>query len=211
MAKLVFTILLGALSLPVHAQLFSRESMSGAAFGGLLGGIIGHNNGRKTAEGIGIGAGAGLLLGSLAHQSRRHYYYAEPSGYYYSTPHYVYASPAPVYAPPAYRPNYAVTGVALGGVAGGIIGHNNGRKTAEGIAIGAGAGLLLGGLAEYDVRRRDQARSAGQTYYVASPAATQTAPAPAAPEQAAQPVTIINNYYNSSSPAMSGANALFGR
>ena len=43
-------------------------------------------------------------------------------------------------------------GAVLGGIAGGVIGHNNGRRTAEGIAIGAGAGLLLGTLADQAAR-----------------------------------------------------------
>ena len=40
----------------------------------------------------------------------------------------------------------AGTGAILGGLAGGIIGHNENRRGAEGAAIGVVAGALLGGL-----------------------------------------------------------------
>ena len=46
-----------ATALPVKAQLFSRDNLGSAVVGGILGGVIGHNSGRRTAEGIGIGAG----------------------------------------------------------------------------------------------------------------------------------------------------------
>ena len=189
---------------PVQAQLFSRESLGGAAAGGLIGGIIGHNNGRKTAEGIGIGAGAGLLLGALAENSRR--------DVYISTPGPMIAAPVYPYYP--VRPNYTVTGAALGGVAGGIIGHNSGRRTAEGIAIGAGSGLVLGVLAEENARRKEVVFAAP-----ASPQARALAVAPRtavpaiesqSPGSTSQSAPIISNSYASPSP-MSGANALFGR
>src|SRR2546426_11700130 len=125
---------LAALS-PVQAQLFTPESLTGAALGGLAGGLLG---GRHAGEAAAIGAGSGFVLGSLLHESR-----PEPYSYYSSYGYY----PGPVYEAYRYsRPNYAWTGAALGGIAGGIIGHNNGRRTGEGIAIGAGAGLLLGSL-----------------------------------------------------------------
>ena len=47
------------------AQLFSNNQLGGAVLGGAIGGVIGHNNNRQTAEGIGIGAGLGYLLGTL--------------------------------------------------------------------------------------------------------------------------------------------------
>src|SRR5437867_7602333 len=53
-----------------RAQLFTPEGLTGAAMGGVVGGLIGHNSGRQTAEGIAIGAGGGFLLGTLAHQAR---------------------------------------------------------------------------------------------------------------------------------------------
>lgn len=202
MKKLVLTGLIAVTLLPTQAQLFSRESLGGAALGGLAGGIIGHNNGRRTAEGAAIGAGAGLLLGALVGHSRRDrydYYYSDPAPSYYYR-----------------RPNYAVTGTVLGGIAGGVIGHHNGRRTAEGIAIGAGAGLVLGGLAEYDARRREVARAQyAQPVYVGTPATVLTT-TPVVTQAAQEPVTVVNNtynnYYGSSTPSpMAGANALFGR
>jgi hypothetical protein len=67
-----------------------------------------------------------------------------------------YPSYAPVdygYYPPS-RPNYAVGGTLLGALVGGIIGNNVHHQTWEGAAIGAGAGLLLGGAAEYAAQKQ---------------------------------------------------------
>jgi uncharacterized protein YcfJ len=197
MNKLILALLLAMQAFQARAQFFSREALGGAALGGVIGGVIGHNSGRHTAEGIGIGAGAGLLLGALAHESRRdreHDY------------GYAYAQPAPGYY--VSRPNYAITGVVVGGVAGGVIGHNSGRHAAEGIAIGAGAGLLIGGIAEHHARARTLIYPAPAIAYVASPVvvsapAVQVQPAP-------QQMTIVNNYY-SQPAAMNSANNLFGR
>ena len=96
-------------------------------------------------------------------------------------------------------------GLLLGALAGGIIGHNSGtlgHSAWRGAAWGAGAGWLLGTIA--DARQRAVVSEA--------PVILQTAPA--APVQAAAPaqppqITIINNYYNTS--PMSSANGLFGR
>ncbi len=46
-------------------------AVTGAAAGGLLGAVIGHNSDRQTAEGAAIGAGAGLLLGGIAEHNAR--------------------------------------------------------------------------------------------------------------------------------------------
>ncbi len=149
MKKTTLLLSVFALSFPASAQVFSRDSLGGAALGGLIGGIVGHNSGRKTAEGIGIGAGTGLLLGALRNEHRNRGSY---DAYIPSRRRSVYASGGRVET----RPNYAITGAALGGLAGGVIGHNNGRKTAEGAAIGAASGLLLGGLAEGAARRSER-------------------------------------------------------
>jgi YMGG-like Gly-zipper len=97
-----------AVVLPAQAQLFSPESVTGAGFGALTGGLIGHGSGHHGWEGAAIGAGAGFLIGSLIHEDRRdRYYYGPgygyqgPAGYYYApsyTPSYSYA-PAPAQAP----------------------------------------------------------------------------------------------------------------
>jgi uncharacterized protein YcfJ len=199
MKNVILASVLAATLLPANAQLFSRESLGGAALGGLAGGIIGHNSGRRTAEGVAIGAGAGLLLGAITHSARRDYYYGAPTPYV--------AAPGYYYGP--VRPNYAVTGTVLGGVAGGIIGHNSGRRAGAGIAIGAGTGLLLGALAEQNVRRTVHYIEPAPTYVVSPP---QTVPevAAAPPATPAPQVSVINNYPGSSSQ-MSSANGLFGR
>ncbi|MBI3853444.1 MAG: hypothetical protein HY298_24620 [Verrucomicrobia bacterium] len=66
------------------------------------------------------------------------------------------------------RPNYAVGGTLLGALTGGLIGNSFHHQGWEGAAIGAGAGLLLGGIAE-DAARRQERRVAA-TMYQASPA-----------------------------------------
>jgi len=61
----------------------------------------------------------------------------------------------------------ATGGVLLGGLAGGIIGHNDHNQTGRGIAIGAASGLILGSIADqanYDSYQRTQMRAPG--YYV---------------------------------------------
>ena len=215
--KRIALVLCGALvALPAHAQLFSQEALGGAALGGIVGGVIGHNHHRQIAEGAAIGAGAGLLLGALTHNERERQYYSStqvPVPAYSYAPTYSYA---PVYAAPA-RPNYAITGTALGGIAGGVIGHNHHRQTAEGIAIGAGAGLLLGAVAEQHARRQERLVYAPPTVTYAP---AQVAPVQAAPTTAVaipptppapEPVPQINSYPGTAPSAMSGANSLFGR
>jgi len=101
----------------------------------------------------------------------------------------------------------AVNGLWLGALAGGVIGHNSGslhHNGWRGAAWGAGLGWLLGSVA--DARRTPVYQ---QPVYVQenAPAVQASAPQPA---PAAQPVTIINNYYNAPAP-MSSANSLFGR
>ncbi len=100
----------------------------------------------------------------------------------------------------------SASGFWLGALAGGIIGNNSGsfgHSGWRGAAWGAGLGWLLGSVA--DANRRVISYEAAP-FGVTSPASVQAA----VPTQAPQQVTIINNYYNSSSP-MSGANSLFGR
>jgi hypothetical protein len=165
---------------PARAQLFSNEAVEGAALGGLFGGLIGGN-----AAGIGIGAGAGFLLGALAtHSPRRETYY---------------------YYPPA-RPPYAVTGAVLGGVAGAAIGASSHGRTAEGLAIGAGAGLLLGAIAEQNARRENLVVA----YAPVSVAPNVTA-APAATTPAPSIVPSLGASSSSKPSNMAAANALFGR
>lgn len=174
---------------------------------------------------VGVDYGRGSRYGSRPGHGRhprayRNYgYYGHPrpgwSGYGYgSVPVYGYypgyGAGYPYYdSYGVYRPGGAAsTGLLLGALAGGIIGHNSGdfrHNGWRGAAWGAGAGWLLGSIV--DARRP-------VTVYEPAPVVVpqvQTVPA-ASPALAAppQPITIINNYYNSPSP-MSAANGLFGR
>jgi len=202
------------LALPsAQAQIFRPESVGGVVLGGIAGAVIGHNSGslnHNAWQGAAIGAGSGLILGSMIGEGRSRSTYAGtqvpvpdyPQAYaYQDTP--VYYSPS---SDPEYytRPDYIATGTLLGGIAGAIIGNNSGslnHNAWKGAAIGAGAGTLLGVIAENNARRREAA--AAKTVTVA-PATTTTTP---------QNVTIINNNYYGNTPAtpMSQANSLFGR
>ncbi len=194
---------------PVKAQLFTPSTVGGAALGAIAGGVIGNNTGsRNGTQGAVIGAVAGGLLGSAYAQSKR-----EASPYYYNTggPSYYYSSGSS-YAPPAYysspasaQPSRTATTTLLGGVAGAIIGHNNGRHTWQGAAIGAGTGYLLGRLSEPSrISHPVSGGYAPYAYYGQPVVAT-------APAVQPQQITIINNYYGGASTPMSNANSMFGR
>ena len=176
MKKLLLTCLTGAMLCSAQAQLFSPESFGGALWGAVIGGIAGgdcHNG--FSGDGAAIGAGIGLVAGSLVGEARRReQYYAQPqtvvsepaavAGYGYSP--YVYTAPNSYMAPGYYyrptRPNYAVGGTLLGAASGALIGagdHNAGK----GAAIGAGAGLLLGSVAEITERNREKKMAAQRT------------------------------------------------
>lgn len=103
----------------------------------------------------------------------------------------------------------ATNGLLLGALAGGIIGHNSGdfRHNAwRGSAWGAGLGWLLGSVV--DSNRRSVAYEAAPAVVQPAPTVQLQAQSPAAAPP--QQVTIINNYYNSSTP-MTAANGMFGR
>jgi uncharacterized protein YcfJ len=197
-------------AVPGRAQIFGPNATSGALLGGLAGGIIGHNDHHQTGRGIAIGAASGLILGSIADQANYDYYQRTqvpaPDYYadrYYEAPRYDYSD----YSDTDYgyaRPNYAVSGTLLGGLAGGIIGYNNHYQTGRGILIGAASGLILGSIAEQAAREREMA--AERPVYVSAPA--EQAPAPAAPEPQTQVAPAATP-----TPAtpMSSANNLFGR
>jgi hypothetical protein len=195
-------------AVPGRAQIFGPNATGGLLLGGLAGGIIGHNNHNQTGRGIAIGAASGLILGSIADQANYNSYQrtqvSAPDYYadrYYQAPRYYYSN----YEDADYgctRPNYAVSGALLGGLAGGIIGHNNHNQTGRGILIGAASGLILGSIAEHAARDREMA--AERTVYIAAPAEQ----APAAPEPQTQAAPSATP-----TPAtpMSSANSLFGR
>lgn len=218
MRKLILAGLAALSILPAQAQWLSPDAFGGAVWGGLLGGIIGHNSGRHTGEGIAIGAGAGLLLGALSGVGRSEpvYYpsYGASPSYYGYAPSYGYESRD------YYRPNYAGTGAVFGGIAGAVIGNNSGHRGLEGAAIGAGAGLLLGSIAEQQARRQESSRTYGSTPVQSTPIYQPPAPyystipnAPAVPNAPVVPPapthsTVANPYPTS---PMSRANSLFGR
>ena len=102
----------------------------------------------------------------------------------------------------------ATNGLLLGALAGGVIGNNSGefRHNAwRGSAWGAGLGWLLGSVVDYN--RRNVAYQSAPPVVQQAPAVQMSTPTTSA---APQPVTIINNYYNSTTP-MSGVNGMFGR
>jgi len=206
MKTTISLLALGLAAVPVHAQLFTPSTVGGAALGAIAGGVIGNNSGSHNGtRGAVIGAIAGGLIGSVSAQSQREGAYYDS---YNSGPSYYYSS-GPSYAPTAYyeTPSYATpsrtaTTTLLGGVAGAIIGHNSGRHTWQGAAIGAGAGYLLGRLSE---PRRVTTVYAPYPYY-RQPVVVQAQPAAQPPQ-----ITIINNYYGSAATPMSSANAMFGR
>jgi uncharacterized protein YcfJ len=186
MKKILLTCLAVAALLPARAQLFGPESLGGAFWGSLIGGIAGSDSHHGfSGKGAAIGAGVGLVAGALVGESRRHNasYYDSPgyAGYaytpapsvsfgygygHYGHSSYVYYSPNRYCAPNYYyrstRPNYAVGGTLLGAASGALIGAGT-HDAGKGAAIGAAAGLVLGGVAEASAQRREQRAAAVQS------------------------------------------------
>jgi len=200
MKLLLMVFLAAGCAAPVKAQLFSDEALGGALVGGVIGGVVGHNSGRHAGQGAAIGAGAGLLLGAISHNARARREYQSSQGY-----------PDQGYVPS--RPNYALSGAVVGGLAGGVIGHNSGRRTGSGIAIGAGAGLLLGGIAEHNARQREAeaAERAALIHQAAAVEAAQISSGEAMQRVVTQQTTVVQTQIATSSPSMAPANTLFGR
>jgi hypothetical protein len=210
---LVLVLALAAYA-PAQAQIFRSPVFGGA----VVGAIIGHNSGslgHNAWRGAAYGAAAGLLIDGAVGPGD----YGGGYGYYGSIDRrsgrsaprvYVYQDAPVVYGDYGYdynydyafaRPNYQASGLWLGALAGAIIGRNSGslgHNAWRGAAYGAGAGYLLGSIAENNVRRREVLAG----YPVSVPAANTASAQP-------QQVTIINNYYNTT--PMSSANGLFGR
>jgi len=177
MKKVVVILLSFAALVPARAQWLHPEAVQGALFGSFVGGIAGGNHCHGfSGRGAAIGAGVGLIAGSLIGESRRDRYY-DASGYVYPTSPsvnvsfgygygscgssaYVYYAPNRYCAPGTYyrptRPNYVVSGTVLGAASGALIGSAN-HNAGEGAAIGAAAGLVLGGVAELGARKEEQA------------------------------------------------------
>jgi uncharacterized protein YcfJ len=213
MKKTILTCLVGATLLTAQAQLFSPESLDGAFLGSLIGGIAGSDCRHGfSGNGAAIGAGVGLIAGALAGEARRrdayYDYYDSPAWVYapgpvvsigYGYGHcgnsaYVYYSPNRYCAPGYYyrptRPNYAVSGTVLGAASGALIGAGT-HDPGKGAAIGAAAGLVLGGVAEASARSREQ-RTAPVTQAIPAPhpqspgdpQVQPTEPAPTTPDAA---------------------------
>jgi hypothetical protein len=187
-----------------NAQIF-RSHVRGSHHGDI------HRHHHRPSFGIGyyssyrpgyVGFGYGRGFGSYG------VYRSPVFGYYpgYDYGYYPYANYG-TYSSGYYgSANGATNGLLLGALAGGIIGHNSGdfrHNGWRGAAWGAGLGWLLGTVVDSNRRAVTYPASVG----VQQAPAMQTYAAPA--QQ--QPVTIINNYYNTPATPMSAANGLFGR
>jgi uncharacterized protein YcfJ len=197
--KKIAWILLGVVSLlPASAQWLRPEAVNGALWGGLIGGVVGGNRHHGfSGNGAAIGAGVGLIAGTLTSESRRNYYYDSPSYGYttypsvsfgygyggYGNSAYVYYAPNNYCAPGYYyrptRPNYVVSGTVLGAASGALIGAGR-HDAGKGALIGAGAGLLLGSVAEHAANREERrvlaAQNASQPYVVTASATSDVRP-----------------------------------
>ena len=190
---LLLVLALGALT-PAQAQIFHPGSSRGHG---------GYTAGRSDNHGSYYRGGSGPWWGigfGAYYQTPRTSIYLADYGYpaYYDAGY----SDSGYYA----QPSYQASGTWLGALAGAIIGRNSGslgHNAWRGAAYGAGLGYILGTVADVNGRARQAA--AARTLGV------QAAPQVAAPAAPAQPVTIINNYYNTPATAMSPANSLFGR
>lgn len=197
MKKVAVILLSFAALVQSQAQFRRAEPLHGALWGGLIGGIVGGDRCHGfSGEGAAIGAGIGLIAGTLASESRRNYYYDAPGYGYTATPSvnvsfgygyggygnsaYVYYAPNNYCAPGYYyrptRPNYVVSGTVLGAASGALIGSANHHNAGKGALIGAGAGLLLGSVAEHAANREERRVVAAQTTsqpYVVTASVTQ--------------------------------------
>lgn len=225
MKKILLTCLTVIALFPARAQLFSPESLSGAFWGSLIGGIAGSDcRSGFSGDGAAIGAGVGLLAGALVGESRRNSYYYDSPGYGYSTAPsvsfgygygnyansgYVYYSPNRYCAPNYYyrstRPNYAVGGTLLGAASGALIGAGT-HAAGKGAAIGAAAGLVLGGVAEASAQRREhRAAVAYQTTPVSQTQAPPQPPATMPQSEITSKPAASSTYYWTARPQIADA------
>lgn len=214
MKTMLLSCVAGAAMLSAQAQLFSPDAITGAGLGAMIGGISGGDchNGGFSGNDAAVGAGIGLLAGTLLGEARRQsepdtvgYAYAPApapavsfgygygncgsSAYVYYSPNYYtapgyYYRPAPQPVSTVYqssRPNYAVGGTLLGAASGALIGVGS-DQAGQGAAIGAGAGLVLGGIAEYASRKHE--KKVAQAQIVAQYQPQPPSPVAAAPDTA---------------------------
>lgn len=190
MKRILIILLAVATVFQAKAELFSPESLTGGAIGAVAGAIIGHNNGRHGGEGAAIGAGIGLLAGSVVNdRNQRHGYY---SGGYHSSPGYGHVSVG--YSSARYYPSHRYYNY-----------HNRHSHWGPSLSVGYGFGYRPSYHARPYYAPVVSTPVYTQPVIVQQPVVQQSAPTPA-PSQ----VTIINNYYGSSTP-MSSANSMFGR
>lgn len=191
------------------------DTWRGAAIGSVAGAVIGSavdDSGRgHSSRGHSYGRGHSYSRTHVSFGYNPWYSYPYDRGYYgaYRAP--VYYGGYGSYGYNSYRgrPSYATSGMLWGGLIGGVVGNNShGHHAWRGAAIGAGAGLLLGSVADENQRYyQDQsvledARRAAEIRAAAEQTQQSTSP---------QNVTIINNYYGGSSTPMTSANSMFGR
>ena len=222
---IALTVSLLALA-PMHAQVFCPETVNGAVLGGIAGAVIGNNSGslhHNAWQGAAIGAVAGGLIGSAVGESRDYNHRTQapvPHGYYSYGPsywhgsygyrgYYGYSRPAYYYSDYGYgRPSYASSGLLLGGLTGAIIGNNShGHNAWRGAAWGAGAGLLIGAIADQNARDYEERTAVIEDAQAAAAVQNAATTTPSTPQN----VTIINNYNSGSTTPMSSANGMFGR
>lgn len=183
--KIWFASLTAALALNnASAQLLSPESLQYSFLGAMIGGSVGgdyhcghyHWSGENAALGAGVGLIAGTLLGQARQQQSQNAPSASPpTAYGYS---YGY-NPSPA-KPAASRPNYALSGTLVGAASGALIGEGVSGRPGQGAAIGAATGLVLGGIAEHNARKRET-----------PPPANDSAPAPSSGAKSAWTSTPV--------------------
>jgi uncharacterized protein YcfJ len=200
MKKVVIFLLCLAALRPAHAQLLHPEAVEGAFLGAFIGGLAGGNHCHGfSGESAAIGAGVGLLAGSLIGESRRNDYYETPGYVYTTSPSvnvsfgygygscgssvYVQYAPNRYCAPGTYyrptRPNYVVSGTVLGAASGALIGSAS-DHAGEGAAIGAATGLVLGSVAETTAQGGTRAITAQASNASIAPTKTEISSQPGA-------------------------------
>ena len=197
--KIWFASLTAVLALnSASAQLFSPESFQYSLFGALIGGSVGgdYHCGyyQWSGENAAIGAGVGLVAGTLIGEARRKEYENAPYAYPPSAYGYRYGNDyASGYRYSSSRPNYAVGGTLVGAASGALIGEGVSGKPGQGAAIGAAAGLALGSIAEHNARKRER------------PVPTPYVQADSSPRQSVWQTTPISRYQIPDAPRVPDA------
>lgn len=176
MKNLVILLLSGWALIPARAQWLHPEAVQGAFLGGLIGGIADSHqhafSGRNAALGAGVGLMAGSLLGAAnrsrsGHETTFHGATSasldfgsgySSSGGWASVGYTSDWQGAPRADYPSTRPHYAASGVVLGAAAGALIGTAH-HQAGTGALLGAAAGLVVGGVAETAATRRERLKA----------------------------------------------------